>query len=130
MGINNKIFEKTDKSVIAVELIRYNGIFGPRINDDSLEQLLAVVHYAFDKGSTKVIAVNNTGFSPDELWRKIKDQLPEKEKERTLARFAAMGFAPSISMTTQNGLNFAAPSMTGGSSSSLSHNKAATKNHQ
>lgn len=100
IGINVKPFEKTDYKIIAIEFIPYKNSDGEiTINDESMQQLIRVINYVHDMGGKKVIIINDTGFSIEELIKQIKQQIPEREKKRTIARFENLFFSPSLLST-------------------------------
>jgi hypothetical protein len=100
-GINVRTFERTNCNVIAVELLHATHYSGKDIiNKDCLDQLLRVINYAYDSGGRKIILVNKTKFSHSEMLDKIKEDIPKREKERTLARIDALFFSPELVTAT------------------------------
>lgn len=99
-GIAVKKFEISTSKVIIIELVGYTGckILGSKktIADDCLRQLIRVLNYAHDCGGKKVVLLNNTSFSDSDMLRKIKEGIPEREKERTVARLNTLLFSPDI----------------------------------
>jgi hypothetical protein len=101
-GIYIKAFEKTDRKIIVVELLDDTDYSGKEIiQDNCLAQLLRVINYAHDCGGKRVVFLNNTKFSDEEMLSKIKDAIPEREKERTLARIDALLFSPELEVPEQ-----------------------------
>lgn len=97
MGIGKRRFETTDCKIIAVELLHATHLRGKEIvNEDCLDQLLRVINYAHDCGDKKVILVNHTKFSHSVLLDKIKEQIPDREKERTFARLNQLLFSEAL----------------------------------
>ena len=96
-GISIKPFERTDHNVIVVELLDdIHWSMGKIIQENCLAQLLRVINYAHDCGGKKVILLNNTKFSHAEMLNKIKEGIPEREKERTLSRIDALLLSPEL----------------------------------
>lgn len=86
-GIYVRIFDKTDHTAIAIELTQDTHWSGKEIiNENCIKQLLSVVNFAHDQGGRQVLILNNTTFSHKEIYEKIKLQLPEREKQRTISR--------------------------------------------
>lgn len=82
-----KKFAKTTYKTIALEMREYNSLyFGKRIDSDSMDQLIRVLNYAHDQGGRRIILINQTSFSSEELLIQIKAQLPKAETERTWSR--------------------------------------------
>jgi hypothetical protein len=82
-------FEGTICKTLVVELVseeRYDG--SKTLSYYSIRNITGTINYAHDQGRKRVIFINNTGFSYQELMNKIEEQLPEKERERerTLSR--------------------------------------------
>lgn len=101
-----KPFESTNCDIVAVELLQRTNWNGKEIvQEDSLNQLLRVINYAHDSGGKKVIIVNHTKFTHEELLVAIKAGISEREKERTSARIDAMFFSGALvtEMTKQDG---------------------------
>lgn len=98
-GIAERNFEKTDCSFIALDLIQEDyGIFKQKykLSRACKSQLLNILNYAHDNGNKKVIFVNNTGLSHEELYNKIKESIPKSEKERSISRLEALLFTPAL----------------------------------
>lgn len=85
-GIAPNIFQETQHNYIAIEVSDSIGC-----HSYTMDQILSVVNYAFDKGSKKVILINNTKLTPNEFIENIQENIPEKERERTMARMVALG---------------------------------------
>lgn len=84
---NPSKFEKTTCKTIALEMRDYNSFFsGVEINSTSMFQLIRILNYAHDQGGRRVILINQTSFSSEELLLQIKKQLPKSERERTWSR--------------------------------------------
>ncbi|HEL9716989.1 TPA: ATP-binding protein [Legionella pneumophila] len=82
-----KHFEKTTYKTIALELREYNdSYFGKEIDSDSIDQLIRVLNYAHDQGGRRIILINQTSYSREQLLIQIKAQLPKSESERTWSR--------------------------------------------
>ena len=56
------------------------------IINPSVWQLIRVINYAHDLGRKKIIIVNCTSLSHDELLKELKNIIPEREKKRTIDR--------------------------------------------
>ncbi len=96
-AIGIKRFERSSRNVIAVELLQKpKNWCGWEVNDDCVAQLLRVINYAFDRGGKKVIIVNATGFSQQELISQIKMQIDERDKERTIARLDQLFYSSEL----------------------------------
>ncbi|KGP63581.1 hypothetical protein EP47_05540 [Legionella norrlandica] len=80
-------FEKTTSKTIALEIREYNSCFsGKKIDSTSMDQLIRVLNYAHDQGGRRIILINQTSYSTEQLLIQIKAQLPESECERTWSR--------------------------------------------
>jgi len=85
---NINTFEKTQCKTIALEITAYDSYEPERkINYSPMSQLIRVLNYAHDQGGRRVILINQTGLSPEQLLVQIKKQLPVAERERTWSRF-------------------------------------------
>ena len=81
---NPTFFEKTDCKTIAIELGEWKEY--KEISPNSMDQLIRVLNYAHDQGGRRVMLINQTRFTNDQLLQQIKSQLPEAERERTWSR--------------------------------------------
>jgi len=82
-----KNFEKTTCKTIALEMIEYNSPFsGKQIDSFSMNQLIYVLNYAHDQGGRRIILINQTSYSTEQLLIQIKAQLPTSESERSWSR--------------------------------------------
>jgi hypothetical protein len=79
-------FEKTTRRTIAIEMGEYKWDFGREIDSTCMEQLIRVLNYAHDQGGRRVILINQTCYSSEQLLLQIKAQLPSSERERTWSR--------------------------------------------
>lgn len=96
-NIGIKRFEQSSCDVIAVELLRQPKDWkGREVNDNCVEQLLRVINYAFDRGGKKIIIVNATGFTQQELITQIKIHIDERDKERTIARLDQLFYSSEL----------------------------------
>lgn len=86
LGANYRKFEKTECKTIALEMREYKFLSGIDVDDASISQLVRLLNYAHDQGGRRVILINQTSFSNEELLMRIKNQLPKSERERTRAR--------------------------------------------
>ncbi|KTD07517.1 hypothetical protein [Legionella jamestowniensis] len=84
---NPSKFEKTTCKTIAVEIGEYNSsVFGKEIDLNSMNQLIRVLNYAHDQGGRRIILINQTSYTREQLLIQIKAQLPKSESERTWSR--------------------------------------------
>jgi DNA replication protein DnaC len=84
---NPSKFEKTTCKTIALEIREYNSFYsGKKIDLTSMNQLIRVLNYAHDQGGRRIILINQTSYSMEQLLIQIKAQLPESERERTWSR--------------------------------------------
>lgn len=84
---NPSKFEKTTCKTIALEMRDYTSFFSGKIIDStSMDQLIRILNYAHDQGGRRIILINQTSFSAEELLLQIKEQLPKSERERTWSR--------------------------------------------
>lgn len=96
-GMAVRKFESTRCSVIAIELQQWKSTFsGNVVDDESMSQLLRVVNYAHDCGGKKIIIINQTQFSHQELMEKIKIKMDDREKERTIARIEQLFYSSEL----------------------------------
>lgn len=96
-GIGVKPFEASKCEIIAIEISLYQMVDGDKIIGlECMNHLLQVINYAHDQGGKKVIIINNTNLSPNELIEQIKADIPEHEKERTVARLDNLFFSQSL----------------------------------
>lgn len=80
-------FEETTCKTIALEMRDYIFCYsGKLIESDSMNQLIRVLNYAHDQGGRRIILINQTSFSQEQLLIQIKAQLPQSESERTWSR--------------------------------------------
>lgn len=80
-------FEKSAYKTIALEIREYDDFYRRKIVDlNSIDQLICVLNFASIQGGRRIILINQTTFSSEELLIKIKAQLPESEREETLSR--------------------------------------------
>jgi DNA replication protein DnaC len=99
-GIKVRNFEFTSCSTIAIEIMQYNSInYSCEIDSDSMSQLLAVINYSHDQGGKKVIIINRTEFSHQELLTKFEAKINEKERARTMSRLNNLLFASSLTIS-------------------------------
>jgi hypothetical protein len=85
---NPSKFEKTTYKTIALEIKEFNSsYFGKTIDYHSMDQLMRVLNYAHDQGGRRIILINQTSFSTEQLLAQIKKELPSSERERTWSRF-------------------------------------------
>ncbi len=102
-GIAVKIFEKTDRAFIVVEIKSYFS-FADKENQilpDCVDQILSVINYAHDQGGKKVIIINRTTFNHAMLLEKIKKEINHQEKERTISRMDTLLFSPCLRAVSQ-----------------------------
>jgi len=84
---NPSKFEKTTCKTIALELREYTPHFSGKVIDPySMDQLIRVLNYAHDQGGRRIILINQTSYSAEQLLIQIKAQLPKSERERTWSR--------------------------------------------
>lgn len=102
-SINTKTFEHTDNKTIVVELGETNYFQVKQIASSSMSYLISVLNFAHDKGGLRIILVNKTSFSNDELYQQVIAQLPEHEKERTKSRFQLLLCEDKASIFTTEG---------------------------
>ena len=96
-AIGTQPFVGTKCKIIVVELIGRRSIWNDDILEgDCLDQLLRVINHVHDSGGKKVIILNNTKFSDSDMLEKIKEGIPGREKERTLARINSVLFSPNL----------------------------------
>lgn len=87
LTVNVSPFEKTTHKTIVLEMGESNSsYFGKSIDPDTMEQLIRILNYAHDKGGRRIIFINQTSFSHEELLAEIKKELPKSERERTWSR--------------------------------------------
>lgn len=86
-------FEKTTCKTIALEIIE-DQIDVPweikKIKSDSMNQLIRVLNYAHDQGGRRIILINQTSYSTEQLLIQIKAQLSPSESERTWSRLTLL----------------------------------------
>ncbi len=88
---NRSKFEKTNCKKIALEMREYNSPFsGKKIDSNSMDQLIRVLNYAHDQGGRRIILINQTSYSAEQLLIQIKAQLPKSESERTWSRLVLL----------------------------------------
>jgi hypothetical protein len=88
---NPSKFEKTTCKTIALEMREYNSSFsGKEIDSTSMDQLIRVLNYAHDQGGRRIILINQTSYSTEQLLIQIKAQLPKSESERTWSRLVLL----------------------------------------
>ena len=88
---NPSKFEKTAYKTIALEIRVYNDyFFGEKIDSNSMYQFIRVLNYAHDQGGRRIILINQTRYSAEQLLVKIKAQLPASESERTWSRLVLL----------------------------------------
>lgn len=88
---NPSKFEKTTCKTIALEIREYNSLFsGKEIDSTSMDQLIRVLNYAHDQGGRRIILINQTSYSTEQLLIQIKAQLPKSESERTWSRLTLL----------------------------------------
>lgn len=99
IGIAPRHFESTSCPVIVIELQQNLVSYGSR--SDCFKRLLEVINVAHDTGGKKVIVINMTGLSHQELMEKVKSIIPKRERERTIARldqlFYSFALTPAAS---------------------------------
>ena len=84
-------FEKTTCKTIALEMREYNSFYSEKsIASTSMDQLIRVLNYAHDQGGRRIILINQTSYSMEQLLIQIKAQLPESESERTWSRLVLL----------------------------------------
>lgn len=84
---NPVIFTQSDYQTIILELSEEHCDFsGKEVNHNSIKQLIRVLNYAHDQGGRRIILLNKTSFSPEQLLIQIAKQLPSSERERTWSR--------------------------------------------
>jgi hypothetical protein len=85
-------FENTTCNTIALEIKDCNTVFssGKEIASDSMDQLIRVLNYAHDQGGRRIILINQTSYSTEQLLIQIKAQLPKSESERTWSRLVLL----------------------------------------
>ncbi|HAU1718488.1 TPA: hypothetical protein JBI80_14065 [Legionella pneumophila] len=84
---NPSKFEKSTCKTIALEMREYNSSYlGKEIDSTSMDQLIRVLNYAHDQGGRRIILINQTSYSTEQLLTQIKAQLPKSERERTWSR--------------------------------------------
>lgn len=80
-------FKKSAYKTIALEMREDNdSCRGKIIALNSMDQLICVLNYAHVQRGRRIILINQTTFSSEELLIKIKAQLPESERKQTLYR--------------------------------------------
>jgi len=89
--INIRPFQASEKPTIALEIIDSKSLYFKNkaqhgINYFSFLHLLQIVNWAHNEGSKKIVLINKTPFSENELIEKILYQLPESEAQRTKDR--------------------------------------------
>jgi hypothetical protein len=94
-GIKAVPFEKTKKKTIVIE-IQEDSDSKKCLEFYVMDQLLSVINYAHDVGREKVIFINDTTLSNEELLNKIKSKIPSSEKERTIARLESLLYSSSL----------------------------------
>lgn len=86
-----KKFEKTTCKTIALEIREHNCYsLGKAIGLNSMYQLIRVLNYAHDQGGRRIILINQTSYSTEQLLIQIKAQLPKSESERTWSRLTLL----------------------------------------
>ncbi len=81
---NSKNFEKSTCKTIALEMREDIGsCYG---YCESMGYLISVLNYAHDQGGRRIILINQTSFSTEQLLAQIKKNLPSSERERTWSR--------------------------------------------
>ncbi len=98
VGFNQITFDKTDKKIIAIEMIsRYCTIDKCyQVSSYCIDQLLAALSFAFDSGNKQIILINKTPFSHQDLLAQIKKAVPNRERKRTYARLDAIFYSPQL----------------------------------
>lgn len=92
-SVGEKPFIDSNCNIIAIEIMTLSGMYK---NCVDAYQLLRVIHYAHDKGGIKLIIINKTPFSDNELIKKIEEQIVPAERERTMARLKNLLFSPAL----------------------------------
>jgi len=96
-------FHSSESNVIAIEILQYNSrYYGSSINTICQENLLRLINYAHDQGGKKIIIINHTEFSSETFLQRIKDNIPKREKERTIARLDNLLFSPALFITKKS----------------------------
>jgi DNA replication protein DnaC len=100
-GIAVRVFEKSDRTIITVEILsRFLESIKKRIFDgDCISQILSVINFAHDKGGKKVIFINKTSLPHSVLIENIKEEIKVTEKERTISRMENLLFSPYLRMS-------------------------------
>lgn len=93
-----KHFQQTTQEIIVVE-IKTETSSGAnqeiRFQSDFLVNLLRVVNYAFDMGNKKIIFLNHTTFSPQELLEQLIQAFPAENRESFRVRLGMMLAQPT-----------------------------------
>lgn len=91
LAANPSKFEKSSCKTIALEIREYNSRYsGKEIDSVSMQQLIRLLNYAHDQGGRRIILINQTTYSTDQLLAQIKAQLPQSESERTWSRLTQL----------------------------------------
>lgn len=99
-------FQKTTCKTIALEIGENSFIFfGKQIDSNSMDQLIRVLNYAHDQGGRRIILINQTSFSNEQLLMQIKQQLPQSERERTWSRLMLLLCETEYSIFTYDEFN-------------------------
>lgn len=98
LGLAVRNFEGTKHEIIALEIHIGERLFGPeKIDDDSMKYLLSIINFSHDTGGKKIILINCTDLTHEELLKKIKEEIPSAEKERAIARLDQLIFSSQLS---------------------------------
>lgn len=84
-------------------------------------QLVRVLNYAHDQGGRRVILINQTSYSNEQLLAQIETQLPRTERERSLSRLKLLLCETEQSIFGYDQFNGHIETATPASSSSGSH---------
>lgn len=97
-GVGIRPFEGTQCDMIVIEITQeYFSVWERMaLDSESVAQLLRVVNYAHDHGEKKVVIVNRTDFSHQQLIKEIQEEIPERERERTIARIENLLFSSKL----------------------------------
>lgn len=96
-SVTARVFECTPCEVIVVDLMPDKSyIKGMIVLHDSIMQLCSIVNFAHDQGERRVIFVNKTQFTEEELLSKIEREISLHDRERTMARLNQLLFSPLL----------------------------------
>lgn len=106
LTVNPATFEHTNYKTIALEIGETNYRFcEKKISLYSMNQLIRVLNYAHDQGGRRVILINKTSYSHEQLLIQIKAQLPKSESERCWSRLTLLLCETEDSIFSYNQFN-------------------------